>query len=358
MAENDIDPTRPTTQPADEIAVPLQRAGAALRQQSQADLNARVPTPQYSKEGKRTYDTAPRQLRRLFGSPLAQTGKYAQGPNKERLIIGGWGDARNFSYDPKVNTNSRHQGLDYPAPMRELLYASGDGRVTFVGYQSKKGGVPVPGVRTDAKGNIVNGKGDIVATPGEVGFGGIIIFIVHNGDFENYRTEFMHMDEITVRQGDRVTEGQVVGHVGKTGVPGIGSHLHLQISYVAGKTSALVNPAALIPNYWPKHMDSTNSEIARGIILPPLATAGMQVAMSQAANTVNAMNRSTTMQNQDVATIRQNQAAHTSRMAQTVDVQQSAMYAAAAGFEGKAAIVLAPMTFDFATGTWNDGKPT
>lgn len=357
MADGDVDPRQPKAQPHDEIATRLQRVSASQVRQSQADLNTQVPTVQYTKEGRRYYDTAPRPLRRLLGSPLAQVGKYARGPNRERLIGGGWGDPRNFSYDPRVNTQSRHTGLDFFAPMREPILAGADGVVTFAGYQKRAGSAALDGAKADKGQNILDRNGNLVATRAEVGHGGIIVYVVHNGDFQGYRTEYMHMDEVAVTNGQKVTEGQVIGYVGNTGTSA-GPHLHYQVSFVSGKSAALINPTALVPNYWPDHVDSTNSAGARGVLLPPLATAGMQVANSQAANTVNGIDRATSMQNQDLATMRANQATHAQRIAQTVDVQQAALYAAAAGFQGKSPVVSTPMTFDFTTGTWNDGKVT
>lgn len=355
--EGDIDGKRAGAQPHDEIATRLQRASAVQLQQSRASVNASVPKLQYDTRGRRFYDTAPRPLRRLLGSPLVQAGKYARGPNRERQIGGSWGDPRNFSYDPANRAVSIHQGLDFFAPFGEALLACGDGKVTFAGYQSRTGAVQVSGARQNAQGQIFDAKGQLVADKNQVGFGGIAIHIVHNGDFENYRTEYYHLSSIAVSVGQTISEGTIIGAVGNTGLS-IGPHLHFQIAYVAGKTSAIVNPTAMVPNYKPGHVDSTNSIAAKGVLLPPLATAGLQVSSSQAANTVNALDRATSMQNQDVAAVRQAQAGHSARIAQTIDVQQSALYAAAASFQGASPVVTAPMVFDFATGTWSDGKVT
>lgn len=359
MADTDRDPTRPSASPDDDIALRLSRASAAQQRQAQADLNDRPPAPQYDAvTGRRFYDTAPRPLRRLLGSPLAQSGKYARGPHSERLIGGGWGDPRNFSYDPRSPSTSRHQGLDYLGPLGEALLATGDGTVTFVGFQSKRGATAVVSPRMDAQGNVLDDKGAIVAIPSEIGFGGIAVHVAHNGDFQGYRTEYYHMDAATAVVGQRVLEGQVLGTLGRSGVPGLGPHLHLQIAYVAGKTSALVNPTSLVPNYWPGHMDSTNSDGARGVALPPLAVAGSQVASSRAAGIVSAIDRATTLQNQGVADVRRAQSEHAGRIAQVIGVQQSALYAATAGFQGKSPVVSTPMAFDFQIGTWTDGKAT
>src|SRR5512142_2172679 len=119
-APTDRSATAPAERPQDDGALRLQRAAATLAARHGSDLNQAVPAVEYDKAtGRRFFDTAPVPLRRLLGSPLVQSGKFAQGPARERRISGGWGDPRSFSYDPHVNTNSRHQGLDFVAPAGE-----------------------------------------------------------------------------------------------------------------------------------------------------------------------------------------------------------------------------------------------
>lgn len=359
MAQNgDTDPTRPKDTSVDDIAIRQARAAASQGQFVTSDVNAHVPTLQYDNQGHRYYDTAPTPLKRLLGSPLAQTGKFARGPNHERLIGDGWGAPRNFSYDPHINTNSRHMGLDFFAPFGEALLACADGTVTFVGYQGKNGAVFVDGVKQGPNGTILDGKGNTIAGQGDIGFGGIAVHIKHTGDFQNYQTEYYHMSAVTVRQGQKVSEGQQIGNIGNSGVAGIGPHLHFQFAYAGGKTRTLVNPTAAVPNYRPGFADSTNTVGAGGIILPTLAPNGLQIAASQAANGINALDRSTTMQNQNVAAIKQGQSQYADRTRQVLSVQQSSLYASASAFSGKAPAVVAPMTFDFTAGTWTDGKVT
>lgn len=354
--QGDTDPSRPKDTSIDDVATRLARISGAQARISISDVNAQPPPLQYD-QGRRFYDSAPTPLKRLFGSPLAQTGKFARGPSRERLIGDGWGAPRNFSYDPHINTNSRHTGLDFFAPTGETLLACGDGTVTFVGYQSKNGAVEVEGVHQGPNGTILNAKGDVVATQDQVGFGGIALHIKHTGDFANYRTEYYHMSVVAVRAGQKVTEGTPIGAVGNSGVAGIGPHLHFQVSYYAGKTSALVNPTGLVPNYRPGKADSTNTAGAFGVILPLVAPSGTQIAASQAANVINNVDRSTALANQDLAAIKQGQAQFADRARQIVNVQQTALYASSASFGATAPVVAAPMTFDFATGVWSDGQP-
>ena len=355
--QGDTDPKQLQQQSHDDRALRLQRASAAQQQQNRADLNAAAPQVQYDSRGRRFYDTAPRPLRRLLGSPLAQSGKFARGPSRERQIGGAWGDRRNFSYDRNNPAVSIHQGLDYSAPLGEPILASADGVVTFAGYGKKSGSEQLNGAMADGSQNVLNENGQLVAARAQVGHGGIYVVITHNGDFANYQTSYMHMSRIFAKKGDRVAEGQVIGFVGSTGSSAT-PHLHFQVAYLAGKSTVVVNPTAMVPNFKPGGTDSTNSIAARGVLLPPLATAGTQVAAGQAANTINSLNRATTMQNQGVTELRQGQADHASRLAQTIDVQQTAQYAAEAGFQGSAPVVSAPMVFDFSKGTWSDGKVT
>jgi murein DD-endopeptidase MepM/ murein hydrolase activator NlpD len=354
----DADPSRPKDTAVDDMSTRLSRISTSQGRASVSDLNVQPPTVQYDNQGHRFFDSAPTPLKRLFGSPLVQSGKFARGPNRERVIGDGWGAARNFSYDPHINTNSRHMGLDFFAPKGETLFACGDGTVTFVGYQSKNGAESVEGATQGPNGTILNAKGETIATQDQVGFGGIAVHIKHTGDFQNYRTEYYHMSAITAKTGQKVTEGSPIGAVGNSGVAGIGPHLHFQIAYFAGKTSALVNPTGLVPNYRPGKADSTNTAGAFGVILPLLAPNGTQIMAGQAANVINNVDRSTSLANQDGSAIKQGQSDYADRARQIVNVQQSALYASSASFAATSPTVTAPMTFDFTTGTWSDGGVT
>lgn len=353
----------PPQRPQDAVAEKLQRAAAAIAARHGADLNQTPPAVEYDPVTKRRYfETAPIPLRRLLGSPLAMTGRWAQGPNKERKLSGGWGDPRSFSYERGSAATARHQGLDFLAAHGEELLACGDGRVTFAGYQSRTGPVGVEGARQGEGGQILNGKGEVVAIQDEVGFGGIAVHIAHDGDFEGYRTEYYHLSAVTVRAGQRLMEGQVIGAVGNSGVRGIGPHLHFQVALVTAGIRALVRPSAIVPNYWPGHADSTSLASATGQVAPEapvigVATAGTQLVTNAAQGVAQATDRAVIAQNQDVAEIRRSQARHADLVAGRLEVQQGALYAAVAAFQGGGVVVVAPVTFDFQTGAWSDGQP-
>lgn len=365
--------TAPPERPQDVVAQKLQRAAASIALRRGADLNQTIPPVEYDPRTKRRYfDTAPIPLRRLLGSPLALTGPYAKGPNRERSVSSGWGDPRSTGYDRNVNSAARHQGLDFPAPIGENVHACADGRVTFVGFQRRVGGrLEVDGVHADTDAEtILNGKGEIVGSKamGNIGFGGIYVTIQHDGDFEGYRTEYFHLSATSVRIGQRVLEGHVIGKVGTTGgyygfFPNKrGPHLHFQVSLVTAGVSALVRPTALVPNYWPGHADSTNATAAAGQVAPAtpyigVAPAGTQVATNAASGQTQASDRATIAQNQGLAQIKQNQARYADLVADRFGAHQSALYASMAAFQTNGTVVTAPLTYDFTTGTWSDGQP-
>ncbi|MGR3462816.1 MAG: DUF5930 domain-containing protein [Roseovarius sp.] len=98
-----------------------------------------------------------------------------------------------------------HKGLDMAAPWGTPIYASGDGVVTYAGWQS--------------------GYGQIVK-------------IKHAFGIE---TRYPHMSKIRVKKGQRVSRGDRIGDMGNTG-RSTGSHLHYEIR-VDGKA---INPMIYI----------------------------------------------------------------------------------------------------------------
>lgn len=365
VLDTDRSPSGTPEQAQDEVAVRLQKAAAYYAQQRGSDLNIHVPAVEYDPVTKRRFfDTAPVPLKRLFGSPLVQKGRNATGPNQERRVSSGWGDPRSTAYDEHANLSTRHHALDFPADYGETIYAAADGKVTFVGFQHReKHGVDVDGAHENPdNGDIIDGKGNVVATVASktIGFGGIFLYVVHSGDFQGYRTEYMHLSAVLVREGEKVLEGQPIAKVGGTGgYYGFfkkGLHLHFQVSFVSGSVAALVRPTAMVPNYWPGHQDSTNANAVAFLTMPPLAEVGQQIATAVAGSRIQALDRATAIQNQDPITIKRSQSTYADVVAARLNQQQSALYSAIAAFQGQSPVVAAPMTFDFTTGTWSDGK--
>ncbi|MCB1675466.1 MAG: peptidoglycan DD-metalloendopeptidase family protein [Halioglobus sp.] len=92
---------------------------------------------------------------------------------------------------PIYKTTRPHRGTDYAAPRGTPVYAAGDGRVIKAGYSR-------------ANGNYV--------------------FIRHG---EQYVTRYLHLHKRSVKNGQRVSQSQVIGTVGSTGAA-TGPHLHYE----------------------------------------------------------------------------------------------------------------------------------
>lgn len=102
--------------------------------------------------------------------------------------------------------NRFHAGLDFPARHGAAVRAARSGRVVFAGWDSG-------------------------------GFG----FLVSVRHGHRVRTRYAHLSRISVRRGQRVSTGSLVGRVGSTGAS-TGPHLHFE-ALVRG---AAVNPLAAL----------------------------------------------------------------------------------------------------------------
>jgi len=106
---------------------------------------------------------------------------------------------------PIYGTRKFHYGVDLAAPSGTPIYATRSGTVDTASYHSSMG-------------NYVQ---------------------INHGD--GYRSIYMHMTRYTVRAGQHVSQGQVIGYCGSTGAS-TGPHLHFGISY----NGTYVNPANYI----------------------------------------------------------------------------------------------------------------
>jgi len=104
----------------------------------------------------------------------------------EGRISGHFGNQRIFNGVPK----SPHTGVDIAAPEGTPVKASGDGIV------------------------ILSGK--------DYFYTGNMVVIDHG---QSLQTIYAHLKEATVQEGDKVTKGEIIGYVGKTG-RATGPHLH------------------------------------------------------------------------------------------------------------------------------------
>lgn len=109
-----------------------------------------------------------------------------------------------FSYSrehPVLHVNRPHTGVDVSAPRGAPIRATANGRVLRAGHES--------------------GYGKVVE--------------IHHG--HGFRTVYAHAAEITVRRGERVERGDVIGRVGETGLTS-GPNVHYEV-HVEGRP---VNP--------------------------------------------------------------------------------------------------------------------
>lgn len=129
-------------------------------------------------------------------------------------------------WHPVLSKWRSHKGVDYAAPKGTPIYASGDGKVSFVGT---KGGY------------------------------GKTIFLQHGG---KYTTVYAHMSRYAkgIKNGKRIKQGQIIGYVGSTGLAS-GPHLHYEfrVNGVHRNPLTIKLPAAEPIN--PSYQDHFSKEI-------------------------------------------------------------------------------------------------
>ena len=101
-----------------------------------------------------------------------------------------------------------HSGIDIAAPIGTPVMAAAAGTVEFAGWT-------------------------------EGGYGNLIDIRHRDGSL----TRYGHLDRVQVRQGDSVTQGQMIGEMGSTG-RSTGPHLHFEIRLAQ---RGAVNPMAYLP---------------------------------------------------------------------------------------------------------------
>ena len=107
---------------------------------------------------------------------------------------------------PVLGYNRMHNGIDMAAPQGTPIYATRAGKVTTASYQA--------------------------------GGAGYYVSINH---LDGFASIYMHMTHYVVSAGQTVSQGQLIGYVGSTGIS-TGPHLHFGISYAG----TYVNPLAYI----------------------------------------------------------------------------------------------------------------
>ena len=107
---------------------------------------------------------------------------------------------------PTEGASTNHKGVDLAAPLNTPIYASRSGTVTVASYNNSSG---------------------------------YYVQIQHDN---GYKSVYMHMTYFVVSAGQYVSQGQIIGYCGSTGVS-TGSHLHFGIS----QNGEYKNPADYIP---------------------------------------------------------------------------------------------------------------
>ena len=98
-----------------------------------------------------------------------------------------------FRLHPIYKTYKMHTGIDFTAPLGTPIYATGNGRIALV----------------------------------ELGHRGYGNHVVINHGF-GYQTLYGHMFRVTVKQGQPIRRGQLIGYVGNTGTSAA-PHLHYEV---------------------------------------------------------------------------------------------------------------------------------
>lgn len=109
---------------------------------------------------------------------------------KDYTMSSGYGHRR----DPLYGSTKFHAGLDFAAKTGTPVFATADGVVETAGRKSEYGNC---------------------------------IDIAHG---YNYLTRYAHLSEILVKEGDKVSRGEMIGKVGSTG-KSTGPHLHYEVRF-------------------------------------------------------------------------------------------------------------------------------
>ncbi|MDQ3186551.1 MAG: M23 family metallopeptidase [Pseudomonadota bacterium] len=118
---------------------------------------------------------------------------FLRSPLEFSRISSGFSSAR---FHPILKTWRAHNGIDYAAPTGTRVKAASDGTVAFAGWQG--------------------------------GYGNVVI-LQHHGQ---YSTVYGHLSTFAkgLRQGQRVSQGDIIGFVGATGMA-TGPHLHYEFRF-------------------------------------------------------------------------------------------------------------------------------
>lgn len=160
---------------------------------------------------------------------LSMRKAFLRTPVKFSRISSGFTLAR---YHPVLHRMRAHKGVDYAAPTGTPVRAASNGKVIFRGVKG--------------------------------GYGNTII-LQHAG---KYSTLYAHMSRFArgLKQGDKVQQGEVIGHVGKSGLA-TGPHLHYEFRMAGVHRNPLTVPLPkaepILARYKPAFMAETQRLIAQ-----------------------------------------------------------------------------------------------
>jgi murein DD-endopeptidase MepM/ murein hydrolase activator NlpD len=112
----------------------------------------------------------------------------------------------------------RHRGLDITAAIGEPVRSIADGVVIYAGAN----------LGNKVRGDSIPPSKIARYTNRTLGAGGIYVCIQHDSD-RKVVSCYMHLSTYRIAEGDRVTSGETIGFVGRTGVRVSPPHLHLEI---------------------------------------------------------------------------------------------------------------------------------
>jgi len=144
-----------------------------------------------------------------------QNGQFIPGnPETDTWFVYGWFgalEAIKQPYNVKYpEWGDRHNGIDFAGKEGIKVVSASDGKVTFVGKKI---------------GNTV---------------------IVNAG--EGYQITYAHLQDISVKKGQKIQAGDLIGHLGNTGTTN--PHLHFEVDYIKKSTRIAINPAPLMATDW------------------------------------------------------------------------------------------------------------
>jgi len=159
----------------------------------EASRTGRILAAEFINQG-HTYRAVYFQTTSFSGDYYSPDGKsmrkaFLRSPIEFSRVSSGFTTSR---FHPVLNKWRAHKGVDYAAPIGTKVKVTADGVVEFVGQKG--------------------------------GYGNVVV-INHQG---RYETVYGHLSRFgAIRKGQRVSQGEVIGYVGKTGLAS-GPHLHYE----------------------------------------------------------------------------------------------------------------------------------